>query len=279
MAAVYLADKGWGYIDKTGKVVIEPQFEMAGSFSEGLAGVEIDGKSGFIDKTGQIVIEPQYDVVSKFNEGVAVAVKGDEVLLIEKSGRVILSRDVNELDLSLDEEPRLSEGVIAAYDHAESQVGFINKSGEFIIEPVYGQAGPFSEGLARVLTYDAEGEEKVGFIDHSGRFVIAPGFNTDANFQRNSTDFSEGLAGLTEGFRPTITERGKFVFIDKKGSIVLSTNFAYAGPFRQGVALVYDAGTNKWGYIDKSGKVIIPVQYDLAGDFSEGLAYTAILNT
>ena len=34
-----------GYIDRNGKVVINPQFDWAGEFSEGLANVGIGGKS------------------------------------------------------------------------------------------------------------------------------------------------------------------------------------------------------------------------------------------
>ncbi len=47
----------YGYIDKTGKYVINPQFDYAGSFSEGLAVVEIGGKWGYIDKTGKFIWE------------------------------------------------------------------------------------------------------------------------------------------------------------------------------------------------------------------------------
>ena len=50
------------------------------------------------------------------------------------------------------------------------------------------------------LLEDEEG--KVGFIDHKGQFVTPPKFNTDADFRRNSTDFSEGLASLTEVLDP-----------------------------------------------------------------------------
>ena len=63
-AEVKMAKKyGYGFIDKNGKVVIEPQFDDAGYFSEGLAGVEKDGKWGFIVKSGNDV-EP-------FSEGLA----------------------------------------------------------------------------------------------------------------------------------------------------------------------------------------------------------------
>ena len=63
--------KKYGFIDKSGKVVIELQFDDAGYFSEGLARVEKDGKWGFIDKSGKVVIEPQFDDAEDFSEGLA----------------------------------------------------------------------------------------------------------------------------------------------------------------------------------------------------------------
>lgn len=44
-----------GYIDKTGKIVINPQFDDARHFTEGLASVNIGDKWGYIDKAGKIV--------------------------------------------------------------------------------------------------------------------------------------------------------------------------------------------------------------------------------
>ena len=51
----------YGYIDKSEEIVIEPQYEDAYSFSEGLACVKIEDKWGYIDKAGKFVINPQYD--------------------------------------------------------------------------------------------------------------------------------------------------------------------------------------------------------------------------
>lgn len=47
-----------GYIDETGKYVIQPQLGDALNFSEGLAMARISSKYGYIDKTGKYVREP-----------------------------------------------------------------------------------------------------------------------------------------------------------------------------------------------------------------------------
>ena len=49
------------YVDKKGAFAIEPAFSSVGYFLGDLALVVKDGKSGFIDRTGKTVIEPIYD--------------------------------------------------------------------------------------------------------------------------------------------------------------------------------------------------------------------------
>jgi hypothetical protein len=61
----------WGYIDKTGKTVINPQFYTATDFSEGLATVNTGSLCGYIDKTGTMVISPQFDAANDFSDGLA----------------------------------------------------------------------------------------------------------------------------------------------------------------------------------------------------------------
>ena len=48
----------YGYMDRTGKIVMNPQFGEAGYFSEGLACVSIGGKLSYIHKTGKFVWGP-----------------------------------------------------------------------------------------------------------------------------------------------------------------------------------------------------------------------------
>jgi hypothetical protein len=52
----------WGYIDKTGNIVIPLQFDWAEPFSEDRAAVVRGKKYGFIDPTGREVIPLRLDV-------------------------------------------------------------------------------------------------------------------------------------------------------------------------------------------------------------------------
>ena len=50
--------KKYGFIDRNGKTVIEPKYDLTFHFSEGLAAVLVGGKWGYIDTTGKMVIQP-----------------------------------------------------------------------------------------------------------------------------------------------------------------------------------------------------------------------------
>ena len=88
----------YGWIDKTGKYVINPQFDYATGFLEGLACVRIGdrntGKYGYIDKTGKYVIKPQFDHATKLFEGLARVMIGDDKTgfkygYIDKTGKLL----------------------------------------------------------------------------------------------------------------------------------------------------------------------------------------------
>jgi KWG Leptospira. len=309
-AAVEIRHQGWGFIDKTGALVIPPKFEVASSFREGLAAVLLDDRWGFINKDGVLVIENQFDWTEGFSEGVAVVQRSSkpkrpplpqltgsdtplvshivevwdltddsggqradddsEFLVIDTTGKLLANLDQMKLEVDIDD-ARFSKGLLCVNRLETDAMGYVNKSWEFVIQPKFERAAPFSEGLARVAVIENE-MEKLGFIDEQGHFAISPTFNTDFDFRRNSSDFSEGLAAVSEGLNPSRTQEETFVYIDKAGEIVLVTEFFYAGQFREGLATVYDAEMNRWGFIDKRGQVAIPLQYEDVHDFSEGLA-------
>ena len=56
-------------------VMIEPKYQDASYFSEGLAAVKQNDKWGYIDETGKTIIPFEYDYAFPFSEGVAVVAK------------------------------------------------------------------------------------------------------------------------------------------------------------------------------------------------------------
>lgn len=76
-AAVKIGDK-WGFVDTTGALVIEAQYDDALSFVNGFAAVCKDGKWGYINTSNEICIEFQFDGALNFNENNVSFVKEND---------------------------------------------------------------------------------------------------------------------------------------------------------------------------------------------------------
>lgn len=271
----------WGYIDNTGKIVIEPQFKSADKFSEGLAVVEVGHRTyGYIDDSGKFVLRPQYrDQAGKFSEGLAFVAIGEGVerkaVYIDKTGKTII--DAN-LTGGLDFHDGLALVAIAGDESTKfkDKIGYIDKSGKYVINLQFEsiQAYDFSGGLA-VIEVGGKTGYRVGYIDKTGNLVVGPQFDQvlvreGISLGKNAefASFSEGLAAVCQG------EPRKCGFIDKSGKVVIALQFDIALNFSEGLAVVKIA--NKYGFIDKSGKVVIKPQFDGSLKFSEGLAWVMV---
>src|ERR1035441_6208609 len=65
----------WGFVNKSGETVINPQFDRAEVFAEGLAPVRM-GRWGYVDASGKVVINPQFDKAGVFSDGLAAVKLG-----------------------------------------------------------------------------------------------------------------------------------------------------------------------------------------------------------
>ncbi|GEM_PF-731913 len=283
-----------GYMDKTGKIIIQPQFdvEWAYNFSEGLAPIEVGGKKGFvgrgkfgyIDKTGNMVIKVQFDMAYGFSEGLAAVKINDKWGFIDKKGNIVIkpqhkgasirfSEGLASVEISVNELGYIDktgkmvitiQGSLVGIHFGTSKFseglanvkdGYIDKTGDMVIDNRFTKAFSFSEGLAQV-----EVGGKRGYIDKAGNMVIQPQFDPPQFL--NEGHFSEGLAAVKID--------NKWGFIDKKGNMVIKPQYEKASDFSEGLAAVKLG--DKWGYIDKTGNMLIAQQYKYAHDFSNGLA-------
>ena len=64
--AAVMVDGRWGFIDRWGNMIIEPNFKEVGEFSDGLVPVKTEEKWGFVNASGEMVIEPFFDTYEKY---------------------------------------------------------------------------------------------------------------------------------------------------------------------------------------------------------------------
>ena len=264
----------WGYLDPKGNFAIEPQFEQASEFSEGLAAaIGLKGPPwdrGYIDHTGKFIIAPQFDTARPFSNGRAVVMKTGDWLngAIDHDGKWIVPAQYPSM---LDFHEGLA--AVAKYvtprdrppgsmEQAPMVWGFIDTNGTQVIDFKFNEPSSFSEGLAAINNNGA-----CGYIDKTGAYVIPPNFFM-------GWEFSEGVARVK-------TKDGKSAYIDKTGNVVFTVpGLTWAEPFSEGLAVAAIRDTTHhspngrlYGFIDHTGKFVITPTYFLTASFHNGLAF------
>ena len=235
LAAVHVEEK-WGYIDSSGNFAIAPQFITATPFSEGRARVQIVNYSdpfGYIDMQGKIVIKPQYDCAESFRAGIA------------KVGKATWYSQLN---------ARIADvGVecVDSYIDIHGNPVSAPKPGYYASQPT-GTLFPYSEG------------DQFGYVDAKGSVVIAAQF-------LHAEEFSEGLAVVCDG-------EMRYGYIHENGEFAIPPRFARGNAFAGGLAGVqFENGL--WGFINRDGETVIPGKYSwVYGGFRDGLSKVAYEN-
>jgi len=275
----------WGYINLEGNFVINPQFDVASLFVDGRAMVWKDDKIGVIDTEGNYVVSPKYlHSTTIYSEGLAwVVEEGHAPMLIDRDGDVLL--EMKKIESAWPFREGLAK-VSVVQDDNTLRYGFINKKGEFVIEPKYTDAKNFSDGLAAVemdgetvyidtegnviinnqawstqesfrsgyavvTLKDADSDAQSGIIDTKGNYVVNPQFMEMAND--------------TDCFMFVNSER-KIGWCDRTGKIDINPQFDFSFPFVDNDFAAVRIG-DVWGFIDRKGKIVINPQYDVALPF------------
>jgi hypothetical protein len=84
----YCIKKGglYGFIRQDGRAFIEPKYEDASDFSEGLAAVAQSKKWGYIDTSFKTVIAPRFTSAEDFHRGLAVVSESGKYGIIDNTG-------------------------------------------------------------------------------------------------------------------------------------------------------------------------------------------------
>lgn len=204
----------WGYVDTQGEWVVEPRYERADPFREGVASVRKGEKQyGWIDRAGAEAIPFRFDVGDSFHEGLARATLPGRPgwSYVDRQGEVVIPGPYGSSACA-------SEGRIAFLDPRTDAWGYLDLQGEGVIPPAFGIARSFSEGLAAVRI-----NGRWGYVDPQGEWVIAPRFSEVG-------PFADGLARASEGWG--------WGYLDPQGEWVIAPQLAAATDFAGGRARV-----------------------------------------
>ncbi len=232
----------YGFIKESGEVIIPLKYSMAYSFSEGFATVKIDEKYGFVDKYGKENFL-EYDDVSSFSEGLARVRLNDKYGFIDKNSEIAIGLNYEGANSFSDELAKVILG---------GEIRFIDKKANIIMSYlIYDDVSSISEGFASIRF-----NTKYGFIDRAGKEIISPKYG--------------GVGLFSEGFA-MISLNGRYGFIDRYDKKIIPLIYEDAGRFSEDLASVKLNG--KYGFVNKENNVIIPFKYDESSFFVNGLAF------
>lgn len=192
----------YGYVNRKGKFVLEPQYEEALPFSDFLAAVKKNGQWGYINGEGKFVIEPRFANAFLFSDGAAAVQENGQWGFINRSGKFLVPPKYESAGI-------FRQGLAAVC--WEGKWGFISKDGEMIVPPKFAQVYFFAEDRA-----GAQVDGKWGFIDRSGTFTVPPKY-------AEVLPFSQGLAAVNLGGQREDNEfsGGVWNFVDPQGKVII----------------------------------------------------------
>ena len=171
--AIVSTPYGIGFINKSGKIVVEPPpSEHLRPFSYGLAAFVLEGGDswfgnyglgGFMNRQGEVVIPAVFDlilepahnvpaIISQFEYGLAIVARPHYERrlfgLIDTQGNIVVPIEFDYIGSFHNGLARVSVGQQYPYD--DMRMGFVNTDGEFVVPLVLEDATAFSGGVAAV---------------------------------------------------------------------------------------------------------------------------------
>jgi tetratricopeptide (TPR) repeat protein len=286
-------------INKTGKVVLETDKHLEGHFSEGLCPFSVEKNGGllygYLDLNGKVAIEPEFNGATDFSNGVAIVYLNRwQEGFIDQKGRLLKLYWPFEIEIR----SSFHDGKAEAQRNffGERQDGYVDKSGNFHVEKrewsfnsqkKKGELESFARDGLR--GFKIGGKEVISakylYADYSflkGTAACAVNASAKPNLTIRFSDVFTRDKTCLSPYRsvcwnpPTAADLLvdlKFGLINQRGEWVLKPSYDVIHLPSDGMRMVEKDG--KYGFIDLSGKEIVRPEHPDARAFSGGYAVVA----
>lgn len=279
----------WGYQDSLGKIVIEPNYQIARKFRGKYAVIAQNNLLGAIDKSNNLIISSSHEYLEYigneyFKFGSQAKYFGEFNLgIISSKNEVIITPDYSNVNFKNDiffvqkqtYEIINSDGI---YDTRKvtNKYGIIDTFGNVILKPIYGRIKLLKNGY---LVVNKEPNGKYALFDKN--------YNQLTEFEYKSIgEFHDGLSVVgKEGFCGYLNLSGKeeikckykrcrmFIdsiavvkrndaagIIDTNDDVILDFKFRMLGvPYKNQIPAI---DSLKFGMINMKGETILPFEYE-----------------
>ena len=150
----------YGYIGRDGCWIINPNYDWASDFSDGMATVRIADKYGAIDLSGELIVDCIYDSVCPGEQGLVSVGINDRFGIVNTTNEIISEFKWDDIGIFHNNRCRVEQ---------QGCWGFIDQNGVLTVPCIYHRVENFEEGVSIVT--DLKGYRWV--IDSLG-FVLAP---------------------------------------------------------------------------------------------------------
>jgi len=183
VAVVQTQEGEYQLIARDTSILYKYPYEYVGQYGQGMLAFQEEGdpKYGFIDKSGKVMIPPSFDAVQPFSEGRAVINKIVDYLysygLIDQKGNIILEPTHSDIIRLGEKRIAVGKAIKEEQPYLGVRYAIADLNGNFLSNDRYQSVLPYEKGYA-----SAHDDENTFFLNREGKIAqklpVVPGQGT-----------------------------------------------------------------------------------------------------
>lgn len=259
----------YGYVTSNGDLIAAPQYRALEPFSGGHAWAFSDGTTTLLSKRGEVQTMQSRYRVSPFSNGYGGYSENYRFAVVDTNWNMITPFLYSRVGTT-------SQNLTPV--RRKAKFGYVDASGQYVIDPQFSLAEPFVNGVALVRIKSVKGKAPYGYINVNGDFVIKPKYQkawpmNEAGYAMVKKNGKLGVinkAGkkvVPLNYKKVYLSDGKFVgantmkcvVYDSSGKKIKRIVGRARDGYQDGILLVQRTG--RYGTYDGKGKKVLPHKY------------------